>query len=53
MLGHPVAEDKSRCNCYAKQKHPGCKESARPIRRSIVNRYVCARVHNIERERVL
>ena len=25
---------------YAKQKHPGCKKSARPIRSSIANRYV-------------
>ena len=25
---------------YAKQKHPGCKKSVRPIRSSIVNRYV-------------
>ena len=25
---------------YAKQKHPGCKKSARLIRSSIVNRYV-------------
>ena len=25
---------------YAKQKHLGCKKSARPIRSSIVNRYV-------------
>ena len=24
----------------AKQKHPGCKKSARPIRSSIANRYV-------------
>ena len=28
------------CNLYAKQKHPGCKKSARPIRSSIANRYV-------------
>ena len=25
---------------YAKQKHPGCKKSVRPIRSSIANRYV-------------
>ena len=25
---------------YYKQKHPGCKKSARPIRSSIANRYV-------------
>ena len=25
---------------HAKQKHPGCKKSARPIRSSIANRYV-------------
>ena len=28
------------CNNNAKQKHPGCKKSARPIRSSIANRYV-------------
>ena len=27
-------------NLYAKQKHLGCKKSARPIRSSIANRYV-------------
>ena len=27
-------------NNHAKQKHPGCKKSARPIRSSIANRYV-------------
>ena len=26
---------------YAKQKHPGCKKSARPRRSSIVNGYMC------------
>ena len=30
------------CYINAKQKHPGCKKSARPIRSSIANRYVCA-----------
>ena len=29
---------------YAKQKHPGCKKSARPIRSSIANRYVLLKV---------
>ena len=28
------------CNTYAKQKHPGYKKSARPIRSSIVHKYV-------------
>ena len=28
------------CSIHAKQKHPGCKKSARPIRSSIANRYV-------------
>ena len=28
------------CIVNAKQKHPGCKKSARPIRSSIANRYV-------------
>ena len=30
----------SLCVLYAKQKHLGCKKSARPIRSSIANRYV-------------
>ena len=29
-----------RVKLYAKQKHSGCKKSARPIRSSIANRYV-------------
>ena len=32
--------DRSLRNSYAKQKHPWCKKSARPIRSSIANRYV-------------
>ena len=35
-----LSSHRSRHLTYAKQKHPGCKKSARPIRSSIVNRYV-------------
>ena len=33
------------CNLYAKQKHPECKKSARPIISIIVNRYVQPKKH--------
>ena len=41
-LKHTINRTLVTCHSYlnAKQKHPGCKKSARPIRRSIANRYV-------------
>ena len=40
----PVRDIEGQCGeynyIYTKQKHPGCKKSARPIRSSIANRHV-------------
>ena len=38
--GAYLMDEETPVSIYAKQKHPGCKKSARPIRSSIANRYV-------------